>query len=144
MDGERVQQRILWLMDEIRPIAQHNDLGILPLGYDAEGDILYVDAVPRSGPKWADTAYGFAKQDGMKYDRDSGVYGIDGQPRVSYSGQVWARYIGQFLDGSKVAFHVWSQQPTHEEAEEQLGGLYGLFKDRDGLEPSDVFRKLLK
>jgi hypothetical protein len=144
MVGERVQQRILWLMDEIYPITQHSDLGVLPLGYDAEGDILYMDVMPRSGPKWAETAYQFAKQGGMKYDRDSGVYGIDGQPRVSYSGQVWARYVGNFLDGSRVAFNVWSQQPSHREAEEQLGRLYGLFKSNDGLEPIDVLRKFLR
>ncbi len=144
MDGERVQQRILWLMDEIRPITQHNDLDILPLGYSKDEDILYMDVIPRSDPKWAETAYRFAKQDGMKYDRDSGIYGIDGQPRVSYSGQVWARYIGQFLDGSRVAFHVWSQQPSHEDAEDQLGRFYGMFRERDGLEPIDVFRKFLK
>ena len=101
MDGERVQQRILWLMDEIRPMTQHNDLGILPLGYSKDEDILYMDVIPRSGPKWAETAYRFAKQDGMKYDRDTSIYPFDGQPRVSYSGGVWVRFIGDFMDGSK-------------------------------------------
>jgi hypothetical protein len=33
------------------------------------------------------------------------------------------------------------QQPSHEEAEEQLVELYRLFKERDCLEPVEVFRK---
>ena len=79
----------------------------------------------------------------MKYDRSWEPYGIDGQPRVSYSGNVWARYIGDFMDGSRVALHIWAQQPSHREAEEQLERLYGLFLARDALEPWQVFRKFL-
>ena len=143
MVRKNTRQRITTLFNEISPITQHNDFEILPTAYDAERDIFYIEVMPVSAPEWARVVYEFSKN-GMKYDRRSDFFGIDGQPRVSYSGQVWARYIGQFLDGSRVAFHVWSQQPTHEEAEEQLVRLYGLFKEREGLEPIDVFKKYLK
>ena len=129
------------LMEEIYPLTQHNDLGILPVAYRPGEDTLYLEVMPRSGPKWAETAYGFAKQENMKYDRDYEVYGIDGQPRVSYSGLVYVRLKAPFLDGSKVVLNIWSQQPSHEEAEAQLSRLYALLHERDGLEPLEVFRK---
>ncbi len=88
--------------------------------------------MPRVGPHWARVAYQFAGHEGSKYDRASHIYGIDGQPRVSYDGLVFVRYIGDFLDGSKVAFHIWNQQPSHEDAEEQLGNLYALFLEKEG------------
>ena len=60
---------------------------------------------------------------------------------MSYSGRVWERYIGDFEDCSRVAFHVWNQQPSHSDAEEQLSRLYGLWREGYGLEPMEVFRK---
>ena len=92
---------------------------------------------------WARTAYKFSKMGNMKYGRAEGPYPIDGQPRVSYSGLVWARYVGDFVDGSKVSFNVLSEQPSHEDAEEQLTELYGRFLELDGLQPAEVFRKFL-
>ena len=77
----------------------------------------------------------------MKYDRDTSIYRIDGQPRVSYSGQVWVRFIGGFIEGSRVALNITAYLPSHEDAEEQLGRLYGMWQERDGLEPMEAFRK---
>jgi hypothetical protein len=74
-------------------------------------------------------------------DRDAGLYGINGQPRGSYSGLAWTRYITPFLDGSKTGTNVWSQQPSHSDAEYQLGKFYGMLEYVDGLEPLEVFRK---
>lgn len=136
--------RYNWLIEELGPLKQHPDIEIYEPFYSYDRDILYVDVAPRSPPKWAKTAYKFASHEGMKYDRDSSVYGIDGQPRVSYSGLVWARCIEDFLDGSKVAFHIFSEQPLHREAEEQLAKLYSIFRERDNLEPMEVFRRYFR
>ena len=141
MERKDTRQRITSLFDEIYPITQHNDFEILPTAYDAESDIFYIEMMPVSAPEWARVAHEFSKN-GMKYDRRNDVFGIDGQPRVSYSGRVWVRYIGDFEDGSRVAFHIWSQQPSHRDAEEQLSRFCGLWQERDGLEPMEVFRKL--
>lgn len=135
------ESRICWLLKELSPLTQHSGLYISPHTYESRDDILHLEISPRSSQEWARTAYRFAKHDGMTYDRDSTVYGIDGQPRVSLSGLVWARYIGHFEDGSRVAFHISSLQPSHREAEEQLSELYGLFRERDGLEPVEVFER---
>lgn len=143
MEEEKVRERIDWLMEEIAPVMQHADIDVIPRCYNIDLDTLYLDVSPGSGPEWASTAYEFAKHEGMKYDREPGDYGIDGQPRVSYSGLVYARYVGPFLDGSRVGFNIWSQQPSHRDAEEQLMRFYGLFRERDGLEPLEVFRKYL-
>ena len=140
MDRKDIRERITYLFNEIYPITQHNDFEILPTAYDAVRDIFYIEVMPVSAPEWARVAYEFSRG-GIKYDRGSDVFGIDGQPRVSYSGQVWVRYIGDFEDGSRVAFHICSQQPSHSDAEEQLSRLYGLWQERDGLEPIEVFRK---
>jgi hypothetical protein len=140
--GKRKSSRRAYrLMKEVYPITQHNDIGVLPVGYSPEEDTLYLEVMPRSAPRWAETAYQFAKQEGMKYDRERSGYGIDGQPRVSYCGKAWVRFLTDFVGGSRVALHIWSQHPSHEEAEEQLVELYRLFKERDGLEPVEVFRK---
>jgi hypothetical protein len=116
---------------------------VYPRFYKNSTDTLYMEIYPLLTPRWAETCYQFAKQEGMKYDRDSRIYGIDGQPRVSYDGNVWARFLTDFEDSSKVALHIWSEQPSHREAEEQLGRLYGMFLERDNLEPIEVFRKFL-
>jgi len=137
---EKIQKRVNQLLSELKPLFQHSDILVTPSHYNQALDTLCLEVIPRSPISWAKTAYKFASQEDMKYDRDSQVYGIDGQPRVSYSGQVWARYVSSFVDSSKVAFHIWSQQPSHAEAEEQLAKLYGIFKERDGLEPMEVFR----
>jgi hypothetical protein len=111
------------------------------MGYDKGRDSFHLSVRPKSAPMWAETAYKFSEE--AKYDRSFNVHGIDGQPRVSYSGLVWARYISDFMDGSKVVLNVESQQPSHSKAEEQLMRLYGKFQERDGLEPMEVFRKFM-
>lgn len=93
--------------------------------------------------RWFEAAYDIGNHDGIKYDKDWTLYGIDGQSLCSYFGLVWARYIGDFLDNSKVGLNVMAQRPNHREAELQLAMLYGLLKDQDGLEPFEVFRKFL-
>jgi len=140
MDKEKAY-RVGCLLDDLRPLEQHPDIDIYFNAYCIDEDTIYLDVIPRSESRWAETAYRFGKQEGMQYDRSPGIYGVDGQPRVSYDGLVWARYIGDFLDGSKVAFHVYSEQPSHRDAEEQLTELYRLFSERDGLEPIEVFKR---
>jgi hypothetical protein len=128
---------------ELSPFGQHGDVIITPDWrniYNPKTDTFRMIVIPRCAVNWAETAYKFAKQPGMKYDREREPYGIDGQPRVSSSGGLWVRYIGNFEDGSRVTFHIWSRQPSHGEAEEQLSRLYAFFKERDGLEPMHVFK----
>jgi hypothetical protein len=127
-------------MKEIIPLTFHSDLYIVPHAYVPDSDTLHIDVMPRSPAKWAETAYRFGSQN-TKYDRSFRLFGIDGQPRVNFSGLVWVRYLSDFLDDSKVGMNIWSQQPSHYKAEEQLMKLYGLFQERDGLEPIEVFRK---
>lgn len=143
MGQEETLERIEWLMDEIRPLTQHNDFRVYPFAYKEKNDTLFLDVVPVSGPEWAKVAHRIARQGGMRYNRDTSVYHIDGQPRCSYGGQVWAGYVGDFLDGSRVALRVWSQQPSHRDAEDQLSSLYARFVELDGLEPIEVFQKYL-
>jgi hypothetical protein len=131
------------ILNELVPLSYHSDIFVYPRYFDHETDTLYMEILPCSGPRWAQTCYQFATQEGMKYDRSGAVYGIDGQPRVSYDGLVWVRYIGDYEDGSKVAFHIWSQQPSHRAAEKQLEHLYALFLELDGLKPLEVFRRFL-
>jgi hypothetical protein len=140
---EKYSSRARQILNELVPLTYHSDIFVYPRYFDHETETLYMEILPCSSPRWAQTAYSFAKQPGMKYDRSTEVYYIDGQPRVSYDGLVWARYIGDFEDGSKVAFHIWSQQPSHREAEEQLSEFYGRFLEFDGLEPLEVLRKFL-
>ena len=135
------KRRLKYLLVDLIPLSHHNDFKIAPDVYDEETDTIHFEVRPRSSPEWAKMAYKFAKQEGMKYDRNTRVYDIDGQPRVTFSGDVWVRYVGDFLDGSKVAFHIWSQQPSHRDAEEQLLELYGRFMEFDGLSPPEVFKK---
>lgn len=112
-----------------------------PAGYDPEIETIYIEVIPRCPVNWARTAHHYAKHDGMVYDRDWGPYGIDGQPRVSSGGLVWVRYRSDF-GGWNATLHIWAQQPSHREAEEQLGRFYGMFEERDGIDPIDVFRRL--
>lgn len=60
----------------------------------------------------------------MKYDLGTSIYGIDGQPRVSGSGGVWVRFIGDFIDGSKIIMNIKTQHSSYPDADEQLGSLY--------------------
>ena len=136
-----VGQRVLLLVNAAYPLSQHNDFHASPFSYDPQDDVLYLDIIPRPRSRWADVAYGFSQHEGMKYDRDTSIYGIDGQPRVSYSGLVWVRFIGDFIYGSRVALNIVAPQPSHSDAEEQLGRLYGIWQERDGLEPMEAFRK---
>lgn len=143
MNREETQARIDWLLDELAPLSYHSDINVGPHAYDPKTDTIYMNANVRLPGKWAKIAYEFGNHDGMKYDRGFRFYGIDGQPRVSSDGLVWVRYVGDFLDGSKVGMNVWSQQPSHFDAEVQLGKFYGLFSERNGLEPFEVFKKYL-
>ena len=136
--NQDARKRLDRLLSSLYPMAMHNDLEIYPRGYDVEADVLYLDVMAASFPMWADVAYEFANHEGMKYDRNYDVYGIDGQPRVSYSGLVWVRFLGDFEDESRVGMHIWSQQPSHIQAEEQLARYYSHFLERDGLEPMEV------
>ena len=142
MKANEINERVEWLFDEVSPLAYHSDLIIEPHAYLPDIDTLHIDVIPRSPAKWAKTAYEFGSQ-GMKYDRSFRIFGIDGQPRVDFSGMVWVRYVSDFLDGSKVAMNIWSEQPSHNYAERELMKYYGLWKARDGLEPMDVFRRFL-
>jgi hypothetical protein len=130
-------------MDELYPLTQNNDFHIFLVGYNLESDTLYLEIEPRVPHHWADVAYQFSQQEGMKYDRDTAIYPVDGQPRVSYSGLVWVRYKGDFEGGAKVALSIQSELPSHSDAEEQLARFYGLYKDRNGQEPIDVLRRYL-
>jgi hypothetical protein len=145
-ERQKTRDRALGLEKDLAPLFQHPDLYVYfsHMGfYDPDSDIAYVNVYPRCPVNWASTAYRFAKQPGMKYDRRMMPYGVDGQPRVSSDGRVWVRYMGDFEDGSRVGLHIWSWQSSHQEAEEQLARLYGLFMERDGLEPVEVFRKYM-
>ncbi|MFX0117717.1 MAG: hypothetical protein ACFFB3_24445 [Candidatus Hodarchaeota archaeon] len=143
MDRRKIDSRIYWLLDELLPLSYHSDLTVAPHAYDPRSDTLYVNANPKIAAKWAETAYQFGKDAGVKYDRYHSVYGIDGQPRVSGSGLVWVRFVSPFEDDSSIGLHVWSRQPSHCQAEEQLGKYYAMFLERDGLEPMQVFQKFL-
>jgi hypothetical protein len=138
---EKHRKRAQYLMHELEPLTQHPDLWFYPYAYNPIIDSLSIEVMPQVRVNWAETAYRFSKMGNMKYDQPSNAYRIDGQPRVSYSGLVWVRYICDFVDNSKLVFHILSEQPSHEEAEEQLGRFYGLFRERDGLEPIEVFKK---
>lgn len=144
MNDAEYLERIEMLLGELFPITQHSDLVVFPTSYNKKTDTLYTQVQPASPPKWAYTAHEFANHEGMKYDRDSEAFRVDGQPRVGGPGLVWVRYVGPFVDGSRVGLHIWSQQPSHEEAEQQLSELYGRFMELDGLEPIEVFRKFMK
>ncbi|MEW6664148.1 MAG: hypothetical protein AB1512_02860 [Thermodesulfobacteriota bacterium] len=141
MDSRKSRRKGNLLLDEAYPLTQHNDIWVIPAGYSPEEDMLYLEVMPRSGTGWAESAYQFGRHEGMKYDPFMSGYGVDGQPRVSLCGQVWVRFVNRFLRNSRVSLHIWSQQPSHEDAEEQLARFYGLFREREGLEPIEVFRK---
>ena len=143
MNKQEIQARINWLLDELAPLSYHSDILISPHAYIPESDTIYLNVVPKSPAKWAETAYSFCQDNDFKYDRSHRLYGIDGQPRVSSDGFVWVRYIWDFLDGSKVGMNIWSQQPSHSAAECELGNYYRLWQCEHGMEPVDVLRKFL-
>ena len=138
---EKTKQRISKLLKYLDPLFQHSNIFITPTVYIPKTNTLHLDITPRSSPEWAKIAYQFAHHDGMRYDKGTDVHGIDGQPRVSYSGCAWVRFINDFEDGSKVVLNIWSQQPSHRDAENQLKEYYGRFLVHDNLEPMEVFRK---
>jgi hypothetical protein len=141
MDQQKIKKRIDRLLEDLRPLAQHNDISVYPTTYDIKNDAIHLEVIPKSSLEWAKTVYKFTIQPNLKYDRGSHIYGIDGQPRCSYSGMTFVRFISPFLDGSKVGLHIWSQQPSHEDAEDQLSELYRRFLSDDSLEPIEVFKK---
>jgi len=138
-----IEEKVIGLLDELIPLTQHSDLTLYHYGYSPSRSTLYLEILPRSSSNWASTAYRFANQPNMKYDRDASVYGIDGQPRVSSDGNVWVRFKQPFLENSNVALQISSNQPSHHDAEMQLMKYYGLFQERQGLEPAEVFQKFL-
>ncbi|MBI4775962.1 MAG: hypothetical protein HY788_17615 [Deltaproteobacteria bacterium] len=137
------EEKLSGLLRDLYPLTQHSELYVYPAVYVPENDTLYVEVTPRSTINWARVAYQYAKEEEMLYDRDRGPYGIDGQPRVSYGGLVWVRYITDF-EGSKVALQIWAQQPSHRQAEEQLADFYRLFREHEGIEPIRVFQRMWK
>lgn len=141
---ETAEQRAIKLGWQVVPLSYHDDLYVIPHSYDYINDILNIDVMPKSAPKWAETAYQFAKHGNMKFDKRYQPYGVDGQPRVATNGVVWVRFITPFVERSQAALHIWSRQPNHAAAEIQLMKFYRLFQKRDGLEPIDVFRKYLQ
>jgi hypothetical protein len=132
------------LVDELFPISGHSEFFITPHDYDAENDTIHMLVMPVMACNWAKTAYKFGRQKGMKYDSSNKTHPHGGQPRVMITEKnFWnvARFIGDFEDRSKVSFEIFSQQPSHYDAEKQLGQYYALWKVAHGLEPIDVFRK---
>ena len=117
---ETAEQRAIKLGREIVPLSYHNDLYVMPHSYDYINDILNVDVMPFSAPKWSEIAYQFANHDNIKFDKRYQPYRVDGQPRVATNGVVWVRFITPFIDRSRVALNIWSKQPNHATAEIQL------------------------
>ncbi|UCG04922.1 MAG: hypothetical protein JSV83_13430, partial [Desulfobacterales bacterium] len=120
MKENEIQSRIDWLLDEIAPLTYQSDFDVAPHAYLPDSDTLYLDVRPRSASRWAQVAHDFGHHEYMKFDRSYKIYGIDGQPRVSYSGLVWVRYIAPFEDNCRVGLNIWSLHPSHEQAEAQL------------------------
>ena len=135
------------LLEELYPLAYHSDIYIGPYLFDCRRDKVCMHVKPRMASAWAETAYKFGKQEGMKYDKSNETYSHDGQPRVMTTKDNFydvIRFIGDFEDNSKVSFEIFSEQPSHYEAERQLAKFYCLWKFVDGMEPIDVFRKFLE
>jgi hypothetical protein len=137
----RSNEKISKLLKYLDPLFQHSNIFIEPTAYNLRTNTLHLDINPRSSPEWAKIAYQFAHHEGMRYDKETEVYRIDGQPRVSYSGFAWVRFINDFEEGSKVVLNIWSQQPSHMDAENQLKEYYGRFLVHDNLNPVGVFKK---
>ena len=137
-----IQGRINQMLEELGPLADSEDYITYPHSYRPESDTLYLEVMPYAPSEWADIAYDFSERQGMKYDRDCSIFGIDGQPRVSYSGLVWVRFVSPLKNGATLGQHIWANLWTHDQAEDQLCKYYGKFK-KDGLEPMDVFKKFL-
>lgn len=140
MKENEIDKRVNWLLDEISPLTYHSDFDVAPHAYLPDSDTLHINVIPKSPSRWAYIAHEFGCHD-VKYDRSHRVFNVDGQPRVDYSGMVWVRYVGDFLDGSNVAMNIWSRQPSHYMAERELAKYYGIWKERHDMEPIDVFRK---
>jgi hypothetical protein len=126
IDAE-IQERISWLLEELRPMADSEDYMAYPHSYKPENDTLYLEIMPYAPSEWADIAYDFANKDGIKYDREYSICGIDGQPRVSYSGLVWVRFVSPFKDGATLGQNIWADLWTHDQAEDQLTRYSGSF-----------------
>ena len=43
MDEAEAPERALWLMDELRTLAQHNDFGVCPLAYSPKKNAICLD-----------------------------------------------------------------------------------------------------
>jgi hypothetical protein len=134
------------LLEELCPLAYHSDIYIGPYLFDYKRDTLCMHVKPRMASAWAETAYKFGKQEGVTYDRRNDAYSHDGQPRVIITRNNLydiVRFIGDFEDNSRVSFEIFSEQPSHYEAERQLAKFYCLWKVVDAMEPVDVFRKFI-
>jgi hypothetical protein len=142
MDQKIMKQRIADLARIAVPLAENEDYLVTLNSYIPDSDTLYIDVMPYAPSEWADIAYDFSKKPGMKYDRSHESFGMDGQPRVSYSGIVWVRFVSPFEDGTTLGQNIWADMWTHAQAEDQLSRYYGKFME-DGLEPMEVFKKFL-
>lgn len=143
MDSKAAEKKFLELLKSLYPLTQHSDLYVYPAGYDPESETIYIELIPRVPVHWSKVAYQYGRDKSMTYDREWEPYGIDGQPRVSSDGLVWVRYVTDF-EGSRAKVHIWAQQPSHGEAEEQLVEFYRLFREHEGIEPIQVFQRMWK
>jgi len=142
----------LYMIDQtlegLTPLFQHSDFTYGFTGFDEEDGTISILMKVRSAPKWADAAYEYGHHENMKYDKPRKFFqGIDGQPRVFVTNDKFynaIRYKAPFLYKSNVSLNIWAEQPTHYDAERQLGKYYALWKVADGLEPIDVFRKFIE
>jgi len=138
-----VSPQLHLILETFRVLDQQNDLRITVMAvWESEkGIVLFIDPL-----RWAQYAFltvSSLMALGFTYTPFNRFFEIDGQPRVSYTGNVWLT-VGGIINDLEVILHIISDLGSHALAENELLRFYSLIKERLGMEPIDLFRKMLK
>jgi len=130
------------ILESLEIMSQQNDLKTAVMAAWEEETGLVIGIDPARWAQYACLTVGSLMDMGFTYAPFNHFFGIDGQPRVSYTGNVWLTMAG-FVDGVEVILHVITDLGSHALAEYELLRFYSLVKERLCLEPLDLFRKMI-
>ncbi len=117
------------------------DVGMLALREDSQGAVVVIHAL--RWPEFACMMVESLSKEGFRYAPPNEFFGIDGQPRVDFSGRAWITLHGE-IDGIELILHIWSFCGGHRLAEYALARFYGLVQETMKLDPLSLFRLMIK
>ena len=129
-------QPILEILEIMR---QQNDLEANILDIRDNKRVIVIGINPRRWAEYASLSVRTLMDHGFTYTPINPLFGIDGQPLESYSGNIWVTLSGR-IDGIKVIFFIFAELGSDALAEKELVQFYILVKENFGL---DLFAKMM-